>query len=162
MLLTFEFAVIWFVIAVIVFAIQGQLFRIAVSKSPIAESFEGMPFLANRDPASAIMFEDDGFRVVTTVMHRIPTDIKFRFAHAMSAIRRACCFMGAIDFRDGSLDSETSARIRLSLNKCISLSPDNGSAGALTFPICSSASCGPVGSLARWANDCEISKYLVS
>jgi len=133
--LRYEAAVLGAVVAIVVNTIQRQSLGVSIGQGPIAEWFKSMPFWTNCNATSAIVAECGYSWIIATLFHVIPDIVKAAgsmvYTVAVSAVGFTSRLMGAINFGEGSLDSQASARIRLSLNKGVNSSPNLFSANAI-------------------------------
>jgi hypothetical protein len=69
-------AIAWFVVAVYVIALKGQFFSIAIGQRPIAKRFELLPFSANGNSASAVVFICSICKAAAAGFHALPYTVK--------------------------------------------------------------------------------------
>src|SRR5215469_189386 len=152
MFLRYIAAIFRFIVSVVVDAFKRETILVSVGKRPITEVFKLVPGFANCDSTTSVMMEHDACRIVTTIAHCVPSQVKSAFAHAVGTVCRTSGFMGTTDFFKCSFNALATAGIRLPLNKGVSLSPDDLAAGTLTLPVSSGSSTGPIGGLAGWSD----------
>lgn len=69
-------AIAWFVIAVYVITLNGQVLSVAIGQRPISKRFEFLPFGANYNSASTVVFVCGISDSVTTGFHALPNAVK--------------------------------------------------------------------------------------